>query len=164
MYLSHPIIDNYLAKQYERIVLRPELTDADIHEAYINCVRDIHAEFIETVRKMEGELMDLLASETSHLVDPTSSNSNNKVILSLDWASQLQKIKNVPANFEKTPELTVALSAGGAILGKSIGTAVAGKAAAGTMGTKIMGGKLASPFVTKVSRTIVYFKYQSGEI
>ena len=143
--------DDYLSKQYERIVLRPELTDADIQEAYIQCVKEIHTEFIETIRQMEGDLMNLLASETSHLVDPTSNNKNDKVILSLDWASQLQKIKNVPSNFEKTPELTVALSAGGAILGKTIGTAVAGKAAAGTVGTKVLGGKLASPFVTKVS-------------
>ena len=143
--------DNYLSKQYERIVLRPEITDADIQEAYIQCVKDIHKEFIETVRVMEGDLMNLLASETSHLTDPTSSNNNEKVILSLDWASQLQKIKNVPSNFEKTPELTVALSAGGAILGKTIGTAVGGKAAAGTVGTKVLGGKLASPFVTKVN-------------
>ena len=144
-------LDNYLSKQYERIVLRPEITDADIQEAYIQCVKDIHKEFVETVRVMEGDLMNLLASETSHLTDPTSSNNNEKVILSLDWASQLQKIKNVPSNFEKTPELTVALSAGGAILGKTIGTAVGGKAAAGTVGTKVLGGKLASPFVTKVN-------------
>jgi len=142
-------LDNYLSKQYERIVLRPEITDADIQEAYIQCVKDIHKEFIETVRVMEGDLMNLLASETSHLIDPTSNDNNEKVILSLDWASQLQKIKNVPSNFEKTPELTVALSAGGAILGKTIGTAVGGKAAAGTVGTKVLGGKLASPFVTK---------------
>ena len=143
--------DNYLAKQYERIVLRPELTDADIQEAYVKCIKDIHSEFIEAIHKMEGDLMELLASETSHLTDPTSNNGNGKVVLNLDWACQLQKIKNVPANFEKKPELTVALSAGGAILGKTIGTAVAGKAAAGTVGTKLLGGKLATPFVTKVN-------------
>ena len=100
-------------------------------------------------------MLELLASETDHLDDPTnrsnsSNDDNTKVLLCLDWASQLQKIKNVPANFEKTPELTVALSAGGAILGKTLGTAVAGKAAAGSVGTKMLGGKLASPFVTKV--------------
>ena len=149
------LLDKYLAKQYERIVLRPEVTDTDIQEAYVQCVKDIHAQFVETIKQMEGDMLDLIASETDHLDDPTNrSNSSNsddtKVLLSLDWASQLQKIKNVPANFEKTPELTVALSAGGAILGKTVGTAVAGKAAAGSVGTKILGGKLASPFVTKV--------------
>ena len=101
--------------------------------------------------------MDLLASETNHLDDPTNrkNNDNNSVLLQLDWASQLQKIKNVPANYEKTPELTVLLSAGGAILGKTLGTAVAGKAAAGTVGTKILGGKLASPFVAKVCKYLL---------
>ena len=136
-------------------MLRPEITDTEIQETYLQCVKDIHAQFVETIRKMEGDMLDLLASETNHLDDPTNRKSskngeNTRVLLSLDWASQLQKIKNVPANFEKTPELTVALSAGGAIIGKTVGTAVAGKAAAGTVGTKILGGKLASPFVTKV--------------
>ena len=153
--LSSYILDNYLAKQYERIVLRPEITDTEIKEAYLLCVRDIHAQFVETVRKMEGDMLELLSTETNHLEDPTNRNNdkndkNTRVLLQLDWASQLQKIKNVPANFEKTPELTVALSAGGALIGKTVGTAVAGKAAASTVGTKLVGGKLASPFVTKV--------------
>ena len=106
--------------------------------------------------------MDLLASETNHLDDPTNikksdNDENASILLRLDWNSQLQKIKNVPANFEKTPELTVALSAGGAVLGKTVGTAVASKAAAGTVGTKLVGGKLASPFVTKVGFLVCYF-------
>ena len=137
--------------------MRPEITDTEIQEAYVLCVKDIHSQFVETIRKMEGDMMELLASETSHLDDPTNRkhNDNNSVLLHLDWASQLQKIKNVPANYEKTPELTVALSAGGAIIGKTLGSAVAGKAAAGTVGTKIVGGKLASPFVAKVCKYLV---------
>ena len=138
-----------MAKQYERIVLRPEITDTEIQKAYLDCVKDIHTKFVETISKMEGDMIDLLASETSHLEDPTNS-KDSKVLLRLDWSTQLQKIKNVPANFEKTPELTVALSAGGAVLGKTLGSAVAGKAAAGTAGSKLFGGKLASPFVAKV--------------
>lgn len=154
-------LDNYLAKQYERIVLRPEITDTEIQAAYLECVKDIHTQFVETINKMEGDMIELLARETNHLDDPTTNRKNGngnkngggedaKVLLRLDWATQLQKIKNVPANFEKTPELTVALSASGALIGKTVGTAVAGKAAAGTAGSKIVGGKLASPFVAKV--------------
>ena len=124
----------------------------------MECVKDIHAQFVETISKMEGDMIELLASETSHLDDPTTNRKDDKngegskVLLRLDWATQLHKIKNVPANFEKTPELTVALSAGGAVIGKTVGTAVAGKAAAGTAGSKIVGGKLASPFVAKVCK------------
>ena len=111
------------------------------------CVKDIHAQFVETISKMEGDMIELLASETSHLDDPTTNGKDDKngedakVLLKLDWATQLHKIKNVPANFEKTPELTVALSAGGAVIGKTLGSAVAGKAAAGTAGSKLFGGK-----------------------
>ena len=142
-------------------MLRPEITDTEIQAAYLECVKDIHTQFVETINKMEGDMIELLARETNHLDDPTTNRKNGngnkngggedaKVLLRLDWATQLQKIKNVPANFEKTPELTVALSASGALIGKTVGTAVAGKAAAGTAGSKIVGGKLASPFVAKV--------------
>ena len=30
------ILDEYLSKQYERIVLRPEITDTEIQEAYLH--------------------------------------------------------------------------------------------------------------------------------
>ena len=84
------------------------------------------------------------------------------MLLRLDWVTQLHKIKNVPANFEKNPELTVALSAGGAVIGKTLGSAVAGKAAAGTAGSKILGGKLASPFVAKVCTVVLRTKEASA--
>merc|ERR1719411_1500625 len=89
-------LDSYLAKQYERIVLRPEITDTEIQEAYVLCVKDIHSQFVETIRKMEGDMIDLLASETNHLDDPTNRKNidHTSVLLQLDWASQLQKIKN----------------------------------------------------------------------
>merc|ERR1712173_374077 len=64
---------------------------------------------------------------------------------SLDWSSQLHKIKSVPVNFEKSPELTLALSSGGAILGKTLASKGASLAT-----TKALAGKLSAPFVSKV--------------
>ena len=86
----------------------------------------------EAVVKVEVGMAELLATETvssrtvcdlwpqSHLEPP----SNTDIKLSLDWASQLHKIKTVPANFEKSPELTLILSTAGAAVGKSLASKV----------------------------------------
>ena len=65
--------------------------------------------------------------------------------LTLDWASQLHKIKTIPANFEKNPELSLILSSGGALIGKTLGGKAGGMAT-----TKVLAGKMSTPFVSKV--------------
>ena len=86
-------------------------------------------------------MCELVDTQTTHVKTPQTSD----IKLSLDWGSQLHKIKSVPVNFEKTPELTLALSSGGAILGKTL----AGKGAS-LATTKALAGKLSAPFVGKV--------------
>ena len=82
----------------------------------------------------------LLTSQTSHLLQPQAKD----VRLDLDWSSQLHKIKSVPVNFEKNPELTLALSSGGALIGKTLASKGASLAT-----TKALAGKLTAPFVSK---------------
>jgi len=134
-------MDKFLTKKYERIVLRPEINNAELQNAYLKCVRDTHARYRQVVSEIEVGMAELLASETSHLEPPSSTD----IRLSLDWASQLHKIKTVPANFEKSPELTLILSTAGAAVGKSLASK---GVAIGT--TKAMAGKLTAPFVSKV--------------
>lgn len=134
-------MDKFMTKKYERIVLRPEINNAALQAAYLKCVRDIHARYRQTVAGVEIGMAELLASETSHLEPPQGS----EIKLSLDWASQLHKIKTVPANFEKSPELTLLFSTAGAAVGKTLASK---GVALGT--TKVMAGKLTAPFVTKV--------------
>jgi len=141
-------MDSYLTKKYERIVLRPEINNAELQSAYLQCVKDIHAKFAEAVREVEEGMVDLLAANTSHLQPPRAKD----IQLDLDWASQLHKIKAIPANFEKNPELTLLLSSGGALVGKTMAGKTAGMASAKVMAgssTKVLAGKLSSPFVTK---------------
>jgi len=134
-------MDKFLTKKYERIVLRPEINNAELQNAYLKCVRDTHARYRQVVSEIEVGMAELLASETSHLDPPCSTD----IRLSLDWASQLHKIKTVPANFEKSPELTLILSTAGAAVGKTLASK---GVAIGT--TKAMAGKLTAPFVSKV--------------
>jgi len=134
-------MDKFMTKKYERIVLRPELNNGALQTAYTSTVRDVHNRYREAVLGVEAGMLDLLTTETSHLEPPRA----RDIKLSLDWASQLHKIKTVPANFEKSPELTLLFSTAGAAVGKTLASK---GAAIGT--TKALAGKLTAPFVTKV--------------
>eukprot|EP00928_Gymnodinium_smaydae_P058125 TRINITY_DN41345_c0_g1_i1.p1 TRINITY_DN41345_c0_g1~~TRINITY_DN41345_c0_g1_i1.p1 ORF type:complete len:436 (+),score=76.37 TRINITY_DN41345_c0_g1_i1:62-1369(+) len=141
-------MDQMLMRKYERIVLRPELNDSKLQRAFLTCVQQAHKEFCGAVASVDAEILAELAKQTSHLEEP----QQKGVHLQLDWSTQLHKVKSVPASFEKAPELTLALSVSGALVGKAMGTA-AGSKAIGAVGAKVAGktmfGKLSSPFVAK---------------
>jgi hypothetical protein len=112
-------------------------------------------------------MSELVATQTTHAQSPQQSD----IKLSLDWNSQLHKIKSVPVNFEKSPELTLALSSGGAILGKTLASKGASIATTKVffvifchsdyfmslfatfwlifLSSKVLAGKLSTPFVAK---------------
>jgi len=134
-------MDRFMSQKYERIVLRPEINSAEITSSYLQCVKQIHARYLKVIQSIDADMCELLDNETTHVKTPRTED----IKLSLDWASQLHKIKSVPVNFEKSPELSLALSGGGAILGKSLGSKGASLAT-----TKALAGKLSAPFVGKV--------------
>ena len=147
-----------MTQKYERIVLRPEINNSELQAAYLQCVKvcmkrinrylltkifsiqDIHARYASVVHNLEENMSNLLANQTSHMKQPQTGD----IRLNLDWGSQLHKIKAVPANFEKSPELTLALSSGGALIGKTLASKGASLAT-----TKALAGKLTAPFVSK---------------
>merc|ERR1719192_2886503 len=130
-----------MSSKYERIVLRPEMNNTELMTAYLQCVKEIHARYVKVIQSIDDDLCELVDSNTTHVKTPQTSD----IKLSLDWSSQLHKIKSVPVNFEKSPELTLALSSGGAILGKTLASKGASLAT-----TKALAGKLSAPFVSKV--------------
>merc|ERR1719367_320753 len=131
-----------MTQKYERIVLRPEINNSELVSAYLKCVKEIHTKYLETIQSIDANMSQLVATQTTHAKSPQKSD----IKLSLDWSSQLHKIKSVPVNFEKSPELTLALSSGGAILGKTLASKGASLAT-----TKALAGKLSAPFVSKVA-------------
>jgi len=134
-------MDKFLTQKYERIVLRPEINNSELQSAYLACIKEIHAKYLATIASIDTNMSELVDSNTTHVRPPKQSD----IQLSLDWSSQMYKIKSVPVNFEKSPELTLALSSGGAIIGKTLASKGATLAT-----TKALAGKLSAPFVTKV--------------
>jgi hypothetical protein len=114
-------------------VLQPELTDPLLKGAYQRCVADAHTRYAKLIAETESTLLVLLEHQTTHLTAPTTA----ELEMALDWSAQLQKVKSVPARFEKVPEVTLALTAGGAALGKAAGVAVGSKLVAGSIGGKV---------------------------
>jgi len=134
-------MDKFMTQKYERIVLRPEINNSELQAAYLDCVKEVHAKYLATITAIDTNMAELVDTNTSHVRQP----QQEDVKLSLDWAAQMYKIKSVPVNFEKTPELTLALSSGGAIVGKTLASKGASLAT-----TKALAGKLTAPFVSKV--------------
>ena len=134
-------MDKFMTQKYERIVLRPEINNSELQAAYLDCVKEVHAKYLATITAIDTHMAELVDTNTSHARPP----QQEDIKLSLDWAAQMYKIKSVPVNFEKTPELTLALSSGGAIVGKTLASKGASLAT-----TKALAGKLTAPFVSKV--------------
>jgi len=133
-------MDKFMTQKYERIVLRPEINNSELQSAYLACIKEIHERYLQTISSIDRNMSELVDSETTHIKQPQAAD----VKLSLDWSSQMHKIKSVPVNFEKNPELTLALSSGGAIVGKTLASKGASMAT-----TKVFVGKLSAPFVSK---------------
>ena len=134
-------MDKFMTQKYERIVLRPEMNNSELLTAYLECIKKIHNKYIATISSIDKNMSELVGTKTTHINQPQQTD----IKLNLDWSSQMHKIKSVPVNFEKSPELTLALSSGGAIIGKTL----AGKGAS-LATTKALAGKLSAPFVSKV--------------
>lgn len=137
-------IDDMLMQKYERIVLQPELNNAKLQEAFLNTAKDLHQSFCREIRELDDQLLGALAAQTTHLEAP----SHDAVQLNLDWSSQLHKVKAVPAQFEKLPELSLALGVGGAVAAKAAGASLTGKMA-GVAASKALCGKFSAPFAAK---------------
>ncbi|CAE6914000.1 ANK1 [Symbiodinium natans] len=137
-------LDDVLMQKYERIVLQPELNNAKLQEAFLNTAKDLHQRFCRDIRDLDDQLLRELAKRTSHLEEP----SHDAVHLTLDWSSQRHKVKAVPAQFEKMPELSLALGVGGAVAAKAAGASLSSKVAGAAAG-KAVCSKLSAPFALK---------------
>mmetsp|Transcript_45642 Transcript_45642/g.85209 ORF Transcript_45642/g.85209 Transcript_45642/m.85209 type:complete len:227 (+) Transcript_45642:2-682(+) len=141
-------MDALIMQKYERIVLQPELNNSKLQAAFRNTVQDMHQAFCRSVQQMDEELFRELAKQTTHLEEP----KQDGIHLSLDWSAQLHKVKAVPAQFDKMPELSLALGLGGAAAAKAAGASLGSKMAGAAL-SKTFLGKLSAPFAAKALGT-----------
>jgi len=126
-------LTQYLQKHYQDIVLRPEITDVQLRQAYLSALQAGHHEYQQMISSFDEAFQKLVIKNTTH-AQPAIPAAE----LIFDWHSQFNKF--TPTEYEKNPtSLTAALAVGGGIAGKALGGAIAKGTAA----------KLAAPFVSK---------------
>jgi len=136
-------LQDHIGRKYEALVLRPAITDAKIHRAFVQTLQQAHKAYCAALRELEGTIADYVVRRSEPYTSSTPQPSD--VAMDLDWTTQLQKVEHVHLTYEKNPEiLSAALIGGGAALGK-----VAGGTTAMTGAAKAVAGKLAAPFATK---------------
>jgi hypothetical protein len=136
-------LQRYIERKYEALVLRPALTDPTLQRSFVRALHRVHGDYRGALQELDASVTAFVDAEAAeqHAQPPPPS----AVVLRLDWEAQLSKVSHLPASYEKSPELTVALIAGGGMVGKAAGGAAA--VAAG----KALAAKLVAPFATKAA-------------
>ncbi|MCK9175262.1 MAG: hypothetical protein M0O96_08305 [Desulforhopalus sp.] len=142
-------VEKYLEEHFEKIVLKPEISDPILQQNYQKNLKYAHTQFLSVMANLNSEFQKYVSEKTGHL----DNFDENQIEMEIDWASQFHKVSM--SGYEKGAGGAVVgagLTVGGALAGKAIGGAV-GKAAAGKVLASSTGKslivKLSAPFVTK---------------
>ena len=130
-------IEKYIENQYKHLVLRPEMLDPILSRAFISSLEASHKEYMSVVSLCDRKLQSIIESNSPHVFEQQT------MSIILDWSAQASKAQHLKSTFEKSPEASVGLVAGGTIVGKAFGSMAVSKGAAGGLASK-----LASPFIT----------------
>ncbi len=132
-------VRGYISKHYTALVLRPELNDARLKEAFDGVVAELHGDFRDAMAQLDRGFQVFAARQGEWLEEPPASD------MTLDWNGQFNKLGAL-AGYEKGDIGAAAgavLVGSGAVVGAKIG------AQALAAGGKGLIAKLASPFVAK---------------
>jgi len=144
-------LETVVGRQYDAMVLRPALTDPSIHRATVETLQQAHRDYWTALEALDAALAEFVTIN-GYDTPPTHSS----VVLELDWAAQRQKVQHVPAAYDKSPERTVALIAGGAAAGKLAG------GAATVAAVKALAAKLSAPLASKAVAATLSGKAAAG--
>jgi Na+-translocating ferredoxin:NAD+ oxidoreductase RnfG subunit len=132
-------VERYLQQHYESLVLRPEINDPRLAEAYRRALTDAHNGYLTALAAMQADFQVFVARHTTHTEIPAG------VQMELDWHSQFNKMQ--VADYQKG-SIEALRGAGLTLAGGAMGKAVAGKAVGGAAGKGVL-AKLSAPFVSK---------------
>ena len=146
-------LEKHVMVKYEAMVLRPALTNPQIHKALTITIQEAHTQYLESLQELESSVAEFLVEHSkSYRHAPTPKD----VILELDWATQLQKVQHIPTAYDKSPERSVALVTASAVAGKLAG------ASASVTATKALAAKMVAPFASKAAASVLSGKAVAG--
>lgn len=151
-------LERYVEKRYLDIVMRPEVSDPLLQWAYVHALETGHGGFQLALNGFDDRFRSFVAAETTYLDGQPELDGVSVV---LDWNHQTRKL-SISGVERGSLEVAraVTLSAGGALVGKRIGTAVGARlaqgisrrAAAGT--ARGVATRLAGPYVARGLGTV----------
>lgn len=132
-------IQKYFQKHFEKMVLKPEITDPMLRKIYAKTLIDAQERYLTVMAGLQDDFQQFVINNTIAM----DSMNQNLIKSQIDWDSQFNKVSM--AGYEK--------GFGGVLTGSLcvVGGAIAGKVLGGTMG-KVAAGKL---FSTEIGRTFV---------
>lgn len=82
-------VEAYLIRNYERLVLKPELRDPIIEAGVSQILAEAHQRYLQTLTSIDDRVQRFLSEHTQHLavIDPLQ-----KADLSIDWDAQKWKV------------------------------------------------------------------------
>lgn len=112
-------VEAVIQNQYERIVLQPEILNAEIEMIYAQAVQNAHQSYLQVIAKFESEFQQFLAQQTTYL----ERDNYSRPEIRLDFVTQIRKLRRMPM-----PEVNVLrslmLTTMGGLAGKGIGIQV----------------------------------------
>jgi len=142
-------LSQYLQARYQAIVLRPELTDPRLQQDYLRTLARLHGEYLHVMAELDWAFQAFVAAHTTHLEEPLDA---REVGLTVDWDSHRHKLSI--AGYERggmESARGVGLAAAGALIGRTVVAAPAGKAAGAA--TRGLMARLAAPYAGRLATT-----------
>ena len=120
-------LERYVEKRYRDIVMRPELSDPLLEWAYVHALETGHGGFLLALQRFDDRFQHFVATQTTYLEQAPDL---DQVSVVLDWDHQTKKL-SISGMERGTLEVArgVALTAGGALVGRRAGAAVGAKVA-----------------------------------
>jgi hypothetical protein len=151
-------LERYVEKRYRDIVMRPEISDPLLQWAFVHALETGHGGFQFALNGFDDRFQYFIRTHTSYL-DGTPNLDDVSVVL--DWDHQTKKL-SISGVERGTLEVAraVTLTAGGALIGKRIGSAVGAKLAqritsrAAATGARGVAARLAGPYVARGLGTV----------
>ncbi len=142
-------LEGYLHEHYQEIVLRPEVTEPRLRQAYRSTLATLHADYLDVMAALDERFQAFVAEQTTHL---NESQHGAEVRFTMDWESHRHKL-SVAGHERGGLEAArgIGLAAAGAVAGKGAGAA-AGKTLAGVVSRGIT-TRMAAPYAGRLTTT-----------
>ncbi len=86
-------LQEHVCRKYQAIVMRPALTDPELHRAFVHSLQCAHKGYRDALRSLDEAAKQFVAEQSKVYASPPQMSD---VVLSVDYSTHLHKIEHVP--------------------------------------------------------------------